>query len=286
MKSTRIAIAATLLAIGMAGCSASQSDSDGGSAADYAQPEEAYDAQAEEAGGNVDPAMNPSEMTDRQIITSANAQVQVDDPAAAAAEVAALTEALGGRVEAREEYTGGEGERGWASLTVRVPSDQLTGLLESLDDVGTVQQVSQSEDDVTGTVQDLDARIAALETSTERLRQIMADATDTGDLLATEQALSERQADLEALQAQRAYLSDQVAMSTLTVSLETEYAPTQPRGGLLGGLEQGWNSLVGFGAGLLLVLGVLIPWLIVLGVPVAAIVWFVRRRRNRPTPAG
>ncbi|CAM3736819.1 DUF4349 domain-containing protein [Occultella aeris] len=222
--------------------------------------------------------------TQRQIITTGSATVVVEDPAEAADRVALLVETAGGRVDQRSERAAGSDgpdSLGWAHLTIRVPADELNGLIDELDELGDVHDLSQSAQDVTQVAVDLDARIVALQASTDRLLQIMADAADSGDLIAAESALSERQAELESLQAERAYLADQVSMSTLDVNLEAHYEPTIETGGFLGGLETGWRALVTFASGVLVFLGVIAPWLLLVGVPVAAIVWLTRRRRRR-----
>lgn len=263
----------------LAGCSAAGGGGD--SAADGGGAEEnAVDADAAPVDSDV--AMDTTLTQQRQVIVTAEATVQVDDPAAAADDVVLLVEGAGGHVEGREEQTATDDYPGHAWLVLRVPADELSGVIDDLESVGAVLSVSQSEEDVTGTVQDLDARIAALETSTQRLLEIMAEADDTSDLLAIEKQLSERQADLEALQTQRDALGDRVALSTLTVSLDAEPAtPVAARGGFVGGLESGWNALVTFVGMLLVALGALLPWAIALGVPtVIALVVITRRRRR------
>ncbi|MFM8893961.1 MAG: DUF4349 domain-containing protein, partial [Actinomycetales bacterium] len=51
--------------------------------------------------------------------------------------------------------------------------------------------------------------------SITRLQTLIDQATTTADLIEAEVALSDRQAELDSLRAQRAYLADQVGMSTL-----------------------------------------------------------------------
>lgn len=283
MDAHRIRLA--LLALGvtslaLVGCSG------GGGASDGADSGMDGGAGNEVGGGSEgDVAAEPAP-GQRQVIVTAHASVVVDDPAAAADAVAALADDAGGRVEGREEYAPvGTGEPGSSTLVLRVPSGELSAVLDDLDDLGEVHSISQTEEDVTGTVQDLDARIAALETSTARLLEIMTEATDTRDLLAVEAELSERQAQLEALQSQRDGLANQVAMATLTVTLDaTPIAPAEARGGFLGGLEAGWGALVSFLATALVVIGALLPWAVAIGVPATLVVVLLRRRRaRRPT---
>jgi len=274
------------LALLLSGCSAgggASSSADGGS---VAAPETAPDGGG---GGDAEPAV----AADRQVVTSASATVTADDPLAAAGEVARRVEGAGGRVEQRSEHAGG-GEDGGADdpasaeLVVRVPADALTGVLDGLADLGAVGQVQVTSDDVTADAVDLDARITALATSVERLQALLAGAATTADLVAAEDALSERQAELESLQSQRRLLAGQVELSTLTVLLVAgDPVSGEPAGGPDGFVEAlglGWRGLVGAGRGLAVAAGVLLPWalaLAVVGALAAAAVRGARRLLGR-----
>lgn len=227
--------------------------------------------------------------TDRQVITTASASLAVEDPARAAQQVSERVESVGGRVDERTEYAGSGpdgAEGGTADLVVRVPADELTGVLADLEDLGDVESVSVSRSDVTATVVDLDARISALQTSVARLQALMDTAATTEALLAAEEALSERQEQLESLQSQRALLADQVELSTLSVHL----APfgVAPAGGLdtfLDGLGTGWRALASAVGAAVVVLGVVLPWLAVAAVLATGVLVPVRLSRRRAAPA-
>jgi hypothetical protein len=127
----------------------------------------------------------------------------------------------------------------------------------------------------------MDARIAALQTSVDRLTTLMGQAGSVADLLSAEQELTSRQADLDSLRAQRTALTGQVAMSTLTVSIgERAAEPKLAPGGFTGGLQRGWHGLLNFINALVAGAGVLLPWLIPLAV-VAGAVWFLVRHARR-----
>jgi hypothetical protein len=230
-------------------------------------------------GGAVD------EDADRQVVTNASASLAVEDPADAAQQVSELVESVGGRVEERSEQAAA-GENGvggaFADLVVRVPADELTGVLADLEDLGDVESVSVSRSDVTATAVDLDARISALQTSVARLQALMDVAASVEDLLAAEQVLSERQAELESLQSQRALLADQVELSTLRVHLAPfGVAPAGGPDGFLDGLGTGWRSLLAALGAFVVVLGVALPWLAVAGLVTAGVLVPVRLSRRR-----
>jgi hypothetical protein len=219
---------------------------------------------------------------DREVITNGSMTVTADDPIDAATEAVRIVEGIGGRVDARSETAPSDQDQGSATLTLRIPSAQLTPTIDRLKALGDDPDVSISSVDVTVQVQDLDARIGALRASVDRLTALLSTATDTDTLIKLETAISERQGNLESMEAQQRSLTDQVSMSTLGLNLiSSEDAPVQEPDTFWSGLETGWTAFVGFVGLLLVTAGVLLPWLGVAAV-VAAVVWLVVRRRRTP----
>lgn len=260
--------------------SSQQTEAEYGSAdGDAAEAADDQRAQDDDAGSDL--AGEGAEDSERQVITTAYAAVEVDDTSEAVAELLSRTTGYGGYVEDRSERTDTDGNPTRASLTLRLPAENLSELLEQLEVLGDVSELSESAQDVTGTVRDLDARIDALETSVDRLIEIMAEADTAEDLLQVETTLSQRQADLEALQAERSALGDQVAMSTLQVELSTEPITEVEADGFLGGLQSGWNGLVTTANALLVVAGTALPWLVIALIPGLGLYLVLRRRGIR-----
>lgn len=285
------AVVGGTLAVTLAACSGggdgAEAGADSGTArSDVDAPGVAQDA-VTDAAGAVGVAEAPEEAVDRELITTGNATLAVDDPFGAAEQIADLVEEAGGRVEARDERAATDDEPGSASMTLRIPADRVSATLDALDELGEVRDRHVETVDVTGTAQDLDARIEALTTSTERLRELMADADRTSDLIEIEAELSTRQAELDSRVSERNRLSDEVAMSTLHVEIVAEGSPAaQARpGGFLGGLSVGWNAMVSTFNVVVLVLGAIIPWLVLAGV-VFLVVVGVRRQLARNRAAG
>lgn len=195
-------------------------------------------------------------------------------PAQAADQLAAAVSDAGGRVDSRSERSGASSPT--VSLVVRIPADKLDGVLADAKNLGEVESMSIGHTDVTSQRVDLDARIEALQTSVNRLRELMGRAGSVADLLAAESSLTERQAELDSLRAQRTTLGDEISYATINVTLSSK--PTVAPGGFLGALERGWQSLIATVDGLVLTIGFLLPWIPVLGVLVLAVVWVLRRK--------
>ena len=215
----------------------------------------------------------------REVITTGSVDVTVKDPRDVAERFTAWVESKSGRVDGRTESKDDEG-RASASLTVRVPSNQMSKALAQLATYGDVGTVDVQNQDVTAQGQDLDARIKALEISIDRLEKILADAGYSAEVVRAETALTQRQEQLESLQAQRKALTDQVSLSTLHVELiQKGSASSVSPGGFQGGLTKGWDALVDTVNGIVSLAGVLIPWLAV--ALVGWILWRVARRVSR-----
>ncbi|WP_322412024.1 DUF4349 domain-containing protein [Microbacterium invictum] len=238
---------------------------------------------------------------EREIITSASANLVVEDVPTAAAEVADAADRIGGFVQSQSvgrsgvpipidpgiggpdvsypaPYAGGE--TGW--VTVRIPAAELSGFVSGLSAIGEVTQSSIDRQDVTDQTVDLRARVEATQASVDRLEELLAEAGDLGDLIAAESALAERQATLESYQQQLESLEGQVELSTVSVSLapRVERVEADPAG-FGDGVAAGWNGLIATLNGLVIAVGFLLPWLAVLGVA-ALLVWAaVRVRRAR-----
>lgn len=243
-------------------------------------------AEAPAAEGAVDGSIRDV-ADDRSVITTGYLYLTVDAPLEAATEAAAITEAAGGRVDGRQEFAPQGGDAGGAQLTLRIPAERLTATLERLKELGEVEELQLSASDVTREVQDIDARVTALRSSITRLLALQDQAATVDDLIALETAISDRQAELESLEAQQRYLADQVGLSTITLVLGSrDVAPVTEPDTFLTGLIAGWESLVAFGSGLLVLFGVLLPWLVVLGLLGLVALLIVRRARRRVAAPG
>ncbi|HJR90738.1 MAG TPA: DUF4349 domain-containing protein [Aeromicrobium sp.] len=217
---------------------------------------------------------------DREVITTGSAHVIVDDTAKAANRFTAWVEGRGGRVDARSESRDDEGHTS-AHLMARIPSKHVTAAIGQLRTQGEVKSVDLQRDDVTAQGADLDGRIKALRISIERLENILERAGSSSEVIEAETALSQRQQELESLLLQRRSLTDQVALSTLSVSFEQESKPgSVAPGGFRGGLIAGWNALLDTVEAIVTAAGAAVPWLGIAGA-VALLWWGVRRARRR-----
>ncbi|MBO3083763.1 DUF4349 domain-containing protein [Cellulomonas fengjieae] len=248
-------------------------------------------ASAQAPEGSVAPAASTAG-ANRQVVQTGDVTMSVEDPRSAADAIVRLAEDAGGRIDDRVEQAQTETEIATAQLTLRLPAATVSSTLVALRDLGDVEKVNLAKKDVTEAAQDLDARIHAMELSVSRMTALLATATTHDDIVAAEDALTQRETALEQLRSQRAGIAEQVSLSTIRVALvgpdlppyvEPAAPPTGPQS-FVEGLVTGWGSLVDVVSGGAIVLGVLLPWLAfggAVGALALAGVRWVRRRRGR-----
>lgn len=225
----------------------------------------------------------------RLVVRTAELDVEVDDVAAATDQAIALARTAGGVLTAEESRRGDDPE---TRLVLRVPPQELDRVLDDLGRLGTVVERRQGAEDVTAQAVDLDSRIKTAETSVERLRTFLSQATTTADVAQLEAELTERETELEQLEAQRRQLAEQVDLATITLLLRerTEESAVEGIPGVGDALAAGWRALTAVTQIGLVVVAWLLPFLAVAAVIAVALVLVLRRRaRRRDTrrePAG
>jgi Domain of unknown function (DUF4349) len=266
--------------LSLAGCSSS-----GGSTADSGTAvggtSLSQDAPAPAPGSKA-----ASDLVKREVVTTVAVTIKAKNPVSAGDRAAHIAEAAGGRVDARTQTAATERHTATASLTLRVPATKVTATLDELKALGTESSIKMASDDVTTQGQDLDARIKALSTSVDRLLALEARSKNTTDLISLETAISDRQGQLDSLTSQRRYLSDQVAMSTISLRV---IAPTAlvARGTPSPGdaVAAGFSGFWAFFTGVFLVVSYLLPWILLAGALAAAWILVVRWRHRRHATA-
>jgi Domain of unknown function (DUF4349) len=197
----------------------------------------------------------------------------------ARADVIRLVTSYDGSV-ADEQTDSDQGGRLYDSaLTLRVPTASFAEAMDALARIGKVQHQSRKSEDVTTQVLDNDARIRAAERAIRQIELLLGRAEEIRDIIAIESDLARRQADLDSLKSQQAWLEDQTSLSTINVQLSRPgESPVEEARGFLAGIGAGWDALANASVVLLTILGAVLPFAVLLalfGVPL----WIVLRRR-------
>ncbi|SCL36135.1 protein of unknown function [Micromonospora pallida] len=272
-----------LFAVG--GCSAGSGGSERAASDNAAPGPAAPEAAGGDNAGSKDTSAGAGgvdlRVDQRAIIYTGSVRVQVEDVDRAAQDTVALVTAAGGFVGGDERR--GVDEHARADLELRVPAARFTGVVDGIAKLGEQQWREIRTEDVTEQTVDLDARITTQRARVESARRLLARASSIDDLVSIENELGRREADLASLEAKKRRLADLTALSTINVSLVTENTRSSDTDetGFLAGLADGWRAFLESVTVLVTVLGALLPWLVVLAVPVVLVWRLARRRRQR-----
>lgn len=311
MRPTRaLAVAVLTAVLTLSACSSGDDGDDGGGggataadarapaerpAEDRADLAESLDGVTDSGAfrGDEDAGDAPQKAMEKAIISKGNVQLSSDDVEKAAFDVQSLVDEYGGEVTDQETNTDDEGEVRMARMVLRIPSKDFQAAFTDLEQIADLRKSTSTSEDVTTQVIDNQVRIRAQRRSLRRVEILLDQAQSIRDIVSIEAQLTRRQANLDSLEQQQAYLRDQTSLSTVTVNIQR--TPDEPAkkekkddddAGFLSGLDAGWKALVVFGTGLATLAGALLPWAVVLLVVGGPLLLLFRRlRRRAPAPA-
>lgn len=194
---------------------------------------------AQDAGQSGSKTADPVYPGGPSIIRTASLLSSTEDPQAAADEFLRIITPMGGRVTSQTTITEGSqasqmgaspmdsmmpmpyGQGPGVWLTVQVPAGSYEQALDAARGTVHVVRMEQTSDDVSAQVADVDARVKALRSSVAQLRSLMSQTTDISEIIRLENAISDRQSELDGLVAQRRELASSTRMSEISLTLMT-----------------------------------------------------------------
>lgn len=231
-------------------------------------------AQVRGTAAATDSTTNPS-----LIIRNGTVALEVRSIEPAMVAVQNLAARLGGTV-GNSSMSSAEYQRRSARIELKIPAARFDSALVGLEPIGTVESVSSSAEDVGEEFVDVTARVANARRLEERLISLLATrAGKLEEVLAVERELARVREEIERYTGRIRYLQSRVATSTLTVTLR-EPAPlvrTSPGDNvIMNAFRDAWRNFVGFVAGFIALLGVIVPSMLLLVI----VVWGWRRARR------
>jgi hypothetical protein len=289
------AAAVALTAGLLAGCSGTGTEDAASNAAlEQAAPAPAgagaADAAVPRGSGPGAPQVSQTLLQQRAVIQTGSVELVTRHLDRARDAVDRLVARYGGYVSKEQTTSSRSGRAVRSELVLRVPTREFATVVAGLKSLGRVRASSSHSEDVTTEVIDVNSRVETQRASIERLRRLLRSATNVDDMISIEREVATRQASLESLEAQQAYLDDQTSMSTVTVQMSGSPANPQPKrheSGFLAGLDRGWHAMTTFLVGLATVVGAMLPFALALGL-VGVPLWLLTRAilRRRPRPVG
>ena len=190
---------------------------------------------------------------DRKLIRSISVTIYSSSFESTHAAVRAACEAAGGYISWSSENSSGTPRR--VSMTLRIPADRTNTFLDDAT-AGEGCRVTRREEtveDVTESYYDTASRLTSQQALLDRLVSLTTDAASLTELLELEAEIADTQNRIDRLQASLNHTDDQVAYSTVSLTLyeevpEKKAADPQMTFGqrLLAGLKAGFGTFGGF----------------------------------------
>lgn len=231
----------------------------------------------------------------RIVIKNANLTIAVDDPTKSMENITKLAESMGGFVvsaQLSQAHLDSGAEVPQASITIRVPAAKLDDALAQIKNETKRPVISEdmSSQDVTKEYTDLQSRLTNLQAAESQLKEIMASATKTEDVLSVYNQLTQVREQIEVIKGQIQFYEQSAALSAIAVQLLANAAVQplsvggwQPVGVAKQALQALINTLKGLATAAIWIVLLVIPVLFVVLLPFYLLYLLIRalRRRSR-----
>lgn len=226
---------------------------------------------------------------EQKLIRKVSIDAETEDLEALLAALSEQITGLNGYVENQEIYNGSayaSYRYRSASLTVRIPAENLDSFVAEVRGISNVVTYNESAEDVTLSYVSTESRVAALEAEEERLLALMEQAETMADLLVIEERLTEVRSELESTASQLRVLANKVSYATVYLNLDQVKVYTEVEepsvweritGGFSENLKNIGENLVDFLVWAITYSPQLIFWAIVITIVVTTV-----RRKRKP----
>lgn len=253
----------------------------GGASEDYYEADQNMDSSGT---GKIDKGDTSS--SKRKLIKTVNMNVETQEYDALMANLERKINELGGYIENLESYNGsnysGQTRRN-ASMTVRIPQENLDGFVGAVSDLANIVRRTENVEDITLDYVDLKSHKESLQVEQERLLELLERAETLEDIITLENRLTSVRYQIESMESQLRTYDDKVDYSTVTLRIDEVqvYTPTREDtswermvNGLMESLEDIRDGAVNFGIWFV----IHSPYLLIWGVIIAVIVIVIRRK--------
>ena len=226
----------------------------------------------------------------QKLVRKIRLEAETEDLDALISQVDQRISALSGYVETREVYNGSAyatRRYRYANLTIRVPVDKLDSFVDHVSEVSNITSENETTENITLSYIATQSRITALETEQTRLLELLAKAENMSDLLQIESRLTQVRTELEEVTSQLRLYDNLVDYGTIYLKLTEvkEYTVTEEpetvweRIGT--GFMESLKNLGIFFTELFVFIVIALPYLIPLGIAVAAVILLVKIKRKK-----
>ncbi len=220
---------------------------------------------------------DPEPAQQRRVIKEGYLTFETESLADTRQRVDSVLRQFGGHIDSEREYS--TSGRVSHTLTVRVPFERFDQFVDELGkDIGAFEDKSITSRDVTAEYIDVVARTKTKKELEQRYLALLKQANSVKEILDIETALGNIRAEIESMEGQIRYLTDQTDYSTLQISYYTTVSEKLAFGNKFSrGFVNGWNNLIWFFVGLVNVW----PFVVLFPIAIVIIARWARRRREK-----
>jgi hypothetical protein len=224
----------------------------------------------------------------RKLVRKGSLELEVASAKEAVARATRIAEAEGGFVATTEQSARdtGSGERVAATLTLRVPADHFVSTLEALRKLGTGPGSERvTTEDVSEEFIDLEARLQNQRALEAQFLEILKRASKVEEALHVQREIATVRTEIDRMDGRRRFLERETSLATITLQLTTAQPLVNAGLGDFGrAVSQAASDSVAVAAGIITgvirLVGVLLPFALLLGLPGALVLRLLWKRRR------
>ena len=228
-------------------------------------------------------------LVERKIIRNADLTLEANVPEEAQQKISAIAESKKGFVvESTQSSSDVKATtRDTVTMTVRVPAEKFN---EALDEIrktsNRVVVETVKGEDVTEEFIDIEARLKAKKALEEQFLEIMKRSNSVADALNVQRELANVRGEIEQIEGRKRFLESQASLSTIKIKLQSLTAFSANSSGFFYQLKEsvgsGFDAALSFVLGLVTVLIALLPFFLLIVLPIYLILrYFWRKRRKQ-----
>ena len=169
---------------------------------------------------------------ERKIVKNCWMSLETQDFETAVSNLIAMAENAGGYVQ-NQSLNQGKASGTYrrprsASLTLKIPAEKLDEVLSQVGGICHIVSSGENTNDITDTYYDASAHLDNMKAKETRLLELLAQAEKVEDIIQIETALADTRSEIESLTGRLRRMDQQVAYSTLDVSLSEVVEYTEP----------------------------------------------------------
>jgi hypothetical protein len=160
--------------------------------------------------------------SDRKVIKEANLDIVVKKIDESLVSIQTITSKYNGFVDSSDVSSGGSDTR-YGTVTVRVPNESFNSVISDLKKIAVkVDSEVITSDDVTSRYVDLESRLKSKKAVESQYILLLKKAVKVEEIVMVHSYLDKVREEIEVMQGQMNYLSNQISMSSITISMTSE----------------------------------------------------------------